>query len=72
MGSINGVNGATSDTRVGIGTTAPKTKFHVAGGKIYVDSPGQGVVLKAPNGTSCFELTVSSTGALTTAAIVCP
>lgn len=29
LGSINGVNGATADTKVGIGTTAPLFKFHV-------------------------------------------
>ncbi|HJZ79611.1 MAG TPA: tail fiber domain-containing protein, partial [Pyrinomonadaceae bacterium] len=30
LGSTNGVNGATKDTNVGIGTTAPKTRFHLA------------------------------------------
>jgi hypothetical protein len=29
LGSINGVNGATADTNVGIGTTAPQTLFHI-------------------------------------------
>ena len=29
LGSINGVNGADTDTRVGIGTTKPKHKLHV-------------------------------------------
>ena len=31
LGSINGVNGATASTRVGIGTTAPAAPLHVAG-----------------------------------------
>ena len=31
LGSINGVNDATADTSVGIGTTAPKAKFHLSG-----------------------------------------
>jgi hypothetical protein len=31
LGSINGVNGATSDTNVGIGTTAPSARLHVSG-----------------------------------------
>lgn len=31
LGSINGVNGATADTRVGIGVTAPLEKLHVNG-----------------------------------------
>jgi hypothetical protein len=31
LGSINGVNGATADTSVGIGTTAPAERLHVSG-----------------------------------------
>ncbi|MCP4089655.1 MAG: hypothetical protein GY746_07660, partial [Gammaproteobacteria bacterium] len=31
LGSINGVNTATADTKVGIGTTAPAAKLHVVG-----------------------------------------
>ena len=31
LGSINGVNGATADTNVGIGTTAPAHRLHVVG-----------------------------------------
>ncbi len=30
LGSINGVNSATASTKVGIGTTAPTTKLHIA------------------------------------------
>ena len=56
---------------VGIGNTAPKTKFHVTGGKIYVDAPGEGVILRSPGG-NCFELTVTNTGTLTTLAVMCP
>ena len=29
LGSINGINGATVDTKVGIGTTAPRARLHV-------------------------------------------
>ena len=32
LGSINGVNGAAADTRVGIGTTSPNGKLHVSSG----------------------------------------
>ncbi len=56
---------------VGINTTAPRAKLHIVGGKIYVESNGQGVILKSPAG-SCFELTVNNAGALTTAAVTCP
>jgi hypothetical protein len=45
LGSINGVNGATSDTRVGIGTHAPQFKLHVvdpsnAGLRVQTDTSG--------------------------------
>ena len=32
LGSINGINGATADTKVGIGTSAPVEKAHIANG----------------------------------------
>lgn len=57
--------------KVGIGVSAPKTRLHVTGGKIYVEANGQGVVMKSPGG-ACFELTVTNAGALTTAAVACP
>ena len=56
---------------VGIGTTAPRAKLHLANGKIFVEANGQGVILKSPSG-ACFELTVTDAGALTTTAIACP
>jgi hypothetical protein len=71
LGGIANVNGAPADTNVGVGTTAPKTKFHIRNGKIYIEANGQGMILKSPSG-SCFELTVSDAGALTTAATACP
>jgi len=42
LGSIAGLNSATADTNVGIGTTAPKAAFHVAahGGNFLVGNPG--------------------------------
>ncbi len=55
---------------VGIGTTQPKTKLHLTGGKIYVEANGQGIILKSPGG-ACFELTVTDTGVLTTVVIAC-
>lgn len=62
---------AASGPNVGIGTSAPKAKLHLLGGKLFVDASGQGVILKAPSG-ACFELTVTDAGALTTMAIACP
>src|SRR6266705_3018258 len=35
LGSSNGVNGETADTNVGIGTTAPTSRLHVAGNALF-------------------------------------
>jgi hypothetical protein len=44
LGSINGVNGATANTNVGIGTTAPAAALDVAGGSLdtFIGNPGCG------------------------------
>ncbi|HEY0461801.1 MAG TPA: hypothetical protein VGC97_21900 [Pyrinomonadaceae bacterium] len=72
LGSIAGVNNATTDTRVGIGTTVPKAKLDVTGGNILVGSPGQGIVLKSPDGLTCKLLSIDNAGAFVLAAIPCP
>jgi trimeric autotransporter adhesin len=64
LGSINGTNGATANTSVGIGTTAPKAKLDVTGGDIFVGSPGQGIILKSPDGTKCTKLSIDNAGSL--------
>jgi hypothetical protein len=48
LGSINGVNGATADTNVGIGTTAPAERLHVVGnirlsGSVITAAPSEPV-----------------------------
>ncbi|HEX6625959.1 MAG TPA: hypothetical protein VF064_19740, partial [Pyrinomonadaceae bacterium] len=70
LGGVAGVNGGT-DTNVGIGNSAPRTKLHITNGKLYIEANGQGVVLKSPGG-SCFELTVTDAGALAAAGVPCP
>jgi len=72
LGSINGLNGASADTNVGIGTTAPKAKLEVTGGHILVGSPGQGLILKSPNGLTCKLLSIDNAGAMVLAATPCP
>lgn len=72
LGSISGVNGAGSDTSVGIGTTAPKAKLDVRGGNVYVGSPGQGIVLKSPDGLTCKLLSIDNAGAMVLGNTTCP
>jgi hypothetical protein len=71
LGAVNGQNGATSDTNVGVGTTAPRARLEVANGDVYVSTAATGVVLKAPNG-SCWRLTAGNGGALATTSVACP
>lgn len=72
LGSISGVNSAVASTSVGIGTTAPKATLDVTGGNIFVGSPGQGIILKSPNGATCRLLSIDNAGNMTLAAVACP
>lgn len=56
---------------LGIGTTAPTARLQVTGGDIYATTVGSGLILKSPNG-SCFRITVSDAGALSTTSVTCP
>ncbi len=77
LGSINGVNGATADTNVGIGTTTPANKLHVNGnvrvtnGAIYITNPNT-LIITSPNG-ACWGITVNNSGGLATFPVTpCP
>lgn len=59
LGSINGVNGAAADTKVGIGTTAPTSRLTVAG---LIETTTGGV--KFPDGT--IQTTAAAGGSVTT------
>jgi hypothetical protein len=72
LGSINGVNGATSSVNVGIGTFRPLTPLHVATGDIYDSQAGSGVIVKSPDGTRCARIGIDNSGALVATAVTCP
>jgi len=57
---------------VGIGTSAPKAKLEVTGGNVLVGSPGQGIILKSPNGGICKLLSIDNAGAMVLTTIACP
>jgi hypothetical protein len=69
LGSINGVNGANSNTHVGIGTTVPSTTLHIIGNDTYqplrVESPntfGTWIQLAntSPGGLTWYMLSAAS------------
>lgn len=70
LGSINGTNGATASTNVGIGTSAPNSKLQVTGGNIYITQPNS-LIITSPNG-ACWFVTVNNAGALSTISVTCP
>jgi len=61
-----------NNVNVGIGTPAPQAKLHVNGGSILVSSPGQGVILKSPDGSTCRTLTIDNSGNLLLVPTTCP
>jgi hypothetical protein len=58
--------------RVGIGTASPQTTLHVQGESVYVGAPGEGIILKSPDGVVCVKLTVSNAAALVSTPLACP
>jgi hypothetical protein len=66
------MNNATADTNVGIGTTAPKENLEIKGGNLLLGSPGQGIILKSPDGSVCRLLTIDNAGNMVNSVVACP
>lgn len=71
LGAIAGLNGAPADTRVGIGTTAPKARLEVAAGDILLGA-GRGIILTSADGNSCARLILTNDQQLGGELIPCP
>jgi hypothetical protein len=56
--------------KIGVGTSTPKAKLHVTGGNIFIAKPNS-LIITSPNGT-CWFITVSDTGALSSFQVTCP
>lgn len=50
----------------------PPTKLSIAGGNMLIGSPGEGLVLRSPNGTTCIRISIDNNGELTSTAVACP
>ena len=57
---------------VGIGTTTPNAKLQVTSGDVYVETQGNGIILRATDATKCFRVTVNGSGTLSTTLVTCP
>ncbi len=56
---------------VGVGTTNPLRKLHVADGSIYLDGAGKNIIMKSLGGI-CYAITVSEDGVLNSLRVTCP
>lgn len=57
---------------IAVGSIAPKTKFHIQSGDLYLDNLiGSKIIMKSPDG-NCFDVQVTNAGALTATAASCP
>lgn len=57
---------------VGIGAPSPGAKLQVSGGDAAITTQGNGLILRATDGASCFRITVNNTGTLSTSTVICP
>jgi hypothetical protein len=72
LGSVNGVNSATSDTNVAIGSTAATARLQVTGGDIAVVTQGRGLILRSTNSQDCVLIRANASLQLDLSFVVCP
>lgn len=70
-GSGTGTNWLRLNGNVGINASNPQSRLQVAGGDVYVENIGSGVIMKSPNG-ACWRITVDNDGNLVRTRIACP
>ena len=72
--SINDTVYFGSAANVGIGITPASSgvKLQVSGGHIFPSDAQSGIILKAPNGSSCYLVTITNTGFFATSSMACP
>ncbi|MCD4698621.1 MAG: T9SS type A sorting domain-containing protein [Bacteroidales bacterium] len=56
---------------IGIGTSEPKARVHVANGDIYISEISRGIIMKSPDG-QCWRGTVNNDGQLIFEPVDCP
>ncbi|MBI4647517.1 MAG: hypothetical protein HY738_13245, partial [Bacteroidia bacterium] len=57
---------------VGIGTTSPNSKLQVTSGDAYIQTQGNGLILRATDGANCYRITVNNAGTISTTPVACP
>ncbi|MDP2940405.1 MAG: hypothetical protein Q8O13_10100 [Candidatus Omnitrophota bacterium] len=66
------IYGDFNTSRIGLGTITPSEKLQVTNGNIYIETAGNGLILKSPNGTVCKKLTIDNAGATALVQVNCP
>lgn len=61
-----------SDGNVGIGTNSPNARLTVVGGDAATTNAGSGIIVKTPNGSSCYRIAVNNSGVVTSTSVACP
>jgi len=72
--TVNTWSNAYFSGAVGIGTTNLPSgiKLGVSGGNIAIYDAGSGLILKTPDGNSCYRIGVTNTGVVTSTVVACP